>query len=267
MNRFFLKMLAFGLLTVAPAGEAWARSPDTQAASATGDYYSILVAERRVARLPTGPLYWTIERFPTLQAAERAAVSDYTLSAAIADRNWLFTLGAKGAAAHGGTAIAEIGPVAAPSAKAFLLRVSHAGGPPGSGTGAHIRAGSEASYVLRGHLLQRTPRGMIVVGGGDTLNGAPGETTQTMSSGAADLEQIMLSVVDADRPATSVPAFAAKPVKAGRGDQRSKRGKPIPPPIIRDAPPPPAITPPPTEAPPPPPPEPVRLIPAAPRAR
>jgi hypothetical protein len=262
MNWLFLKVLALGLLGIAPVGEAWARSPDVQAASAKGDYYSILVAERRVTRLPAGPLYWKIERFPTLQAAERAPVSSYALIASIADRHWLFTLGARGAAAHGGTAVAEIGPIEAPRAKAYLLRVSHAGGPAGSRTAAYKRVGSEATYVLSGQISQRTPRGMVAAAAGAVLNGAPEVTTQTMSSGAADLEQIMLSVLDVDRLSQDALAVAAKPVKAGRGDPRSKGRRPILPPIVRDAPEPPAITPPPVEPPPAPPPEPVRLIPA-----
>jgi hypothetical protein len=197
--------LATALLS-SPSGTAWARAADAPARSARGDYYSILVAESRVARLPDGPLYWKIETFPTAAAASQAASSGLALTASVAERNWLFTLGEKGAAGRGGTAIAEIGPIAAPRARSFLLRVSHAGGPPGSRTATEMRLGSEVIYVLSGQISQRTPRGTIVGEAGDALNETAPETTkQTISTGAADLEQIVLSVVGADSPPQSPP--------------------------------------------------------------
>jgi hypothetical protein len=199
--------LASGLLSSLPSGAAWARAADAPATSARGDYYSILVAERRIGRLPDGPLYWKIETFSTAAAASDATSSDFALTASIAERNWLFTLGAKGAAGHGGTAIAEIGPIAAPRARSLLLRVSHAGGPPGSRTATQMRPGSEVSYVLSGQISQRTPHGTTVGGAGDALNEtAPGTAKQTISTGAVDLEQIVLSVVDADSTPQSPPA-------------------------------------------------------------
>ena len=45
---------------------------------------------------------------------------------------WLFTLGPQGGATHGGSKVAEIGPVAPITAPEYLLRINNAGGPPGS---------------------------------------------------------------------------------------------------------------------------------------
>jgi hypothetical protein len=234
LNRFFLSLLAGGLLSVSLSGPVWAQAPDTRASMAKGDYYSILVAERRVASLPAGPLYWKIESFPTPEAASRAAAGDHALTASIAERNWLFTLGTRGAAGHGGTSVAEIGPVTAPPAKPFVLRVSHAGGPPGSRTAAAPQAGAEAVYVLSGQLSRRTPHGQVVGKAGDALNeDEAGKITQTTSTGPADLEQIVLSVLSAGQP------------------RLLKGQRPIRPPIVNDAPPPPSIAPPPQEPPPP----------------
>ncbi len=165
------------------------------------------VAERIVARLPEGPLHWRIETFPSLAAAQRAA-GPLALAAEHEGRAWLFTLGAPGGATPGGTRVAEIGPVAVVPASRYLLRVNRAGGPPGAMTPVHSHPGSEAFYVLAGQLSQRTPHGIVRVGAGRAMNGhGAGMAMQLTSSGPADLDQLVLFVVDADRPFSSPAAF------------------------------------------------------------
>ncbi|MHA4836516.1 hypothetical protein [Sphingopyxis sp. MSC1_008] len=188
---------------------------DAPTLATNGDYYIITAAERRVVELPDGPLYWKIERYPSAEAAKDACSGDYALTATIAGRHWLFTLGPKGAAGHGGKVITEIGPVVVPLARSFLLRVNRAGGPPGSQTPVHNHPGSESIYVLRGQISQRTPHGVIVGNAGDILNAhAPEMAMQITSTGAVDLEQIVLFVVDADRPFSPPASFdATTPVR------------------------------------------------------
>jgi hypothetical protein len=101
------------------------------------------VAEMKVKQLPKGPLYWRIENFPTLDQA-KAAAGEYrwnpdtvtydgwpSLTAEVAGRAWLFTLGPQGAATPGGMKVAEIGPVPPITAPEYLLRVNYGSGPPG----------------------------------------------------------------------------------------------------------------------------------------
>ena len=73
------------------------------------------VVEKKLAALPAGPLYWRIENFPTLAAAQ-GAVGPTSLAAEISGKVWLFTLGATGGTTPGGSKVAEIGPVPAISA-------------------------------------------------------------------------------------------------------------------------------------------------------
>ena len=67
----------------------------------------------KVKQLPKGPLYWRVENFPTLDQA-KAAAGEYrwnpdtvanegwpSLTAEVAGKVWLFTLGPQGAAAGG----------------------------------------------------------------------------------------------------------------------------------------------------------------------
>lgn len=180
--------------------------PDSPAASGAKRYYIETLAERRVTSLPAGPLYWRVETFPTRRVA-RSAGGAYSLSASVAGQHWLFTLGPRGGEGRGAR-VAEIGPVAAPSARTYLLRINHAGGPPGAQTPVHSHPGSEAIYVLRGQISQRTPHGVRRAGAGETLGAhAPEMAMQITSTGAADLEQLVMFVVDADRPFSPPASF------------------------------------------------------------
>jgi len=176
------------------------------------------VAEMRVKQLPKGPLYWRIENFPTLDQA-RTAAGEYrwnpdtvtydgwpSLTAEVAGKVWLFTLGPQGGATPGGTKVAELGPVPPLSAPEYLLRVNHGSGPPGAKTPVHSHFGSEAFYVITGKLGQRTPDGISYVEAGHTMNGhMAGMTMEVFNAGATDLDALIMFVVDATKP-FSVPA-------------------------------------------------------------
>ena len=51
--------------------------------------------EKRVTQLPAGPLYWRVETFPTLEAAQ-AAAEPTAMVVESAGRIWLVTLGPAG---------------------------------------------------------------------------------------------------------------------------------------------------------------------------
>ena len=157
-------------------------------------------AEKVVRRLPPGPLHWRVELYPTLAAA-KAAAGPWSLAAAAWGQAWLFTLGGKGGAIAGGRKVAEVGPVATPKADRFLLRVNLASGPPGAKTPVHAHPGSEAFFVVRGELTQRTEHGLRAVSAGEVMAGhEPGTIMQLHSTGAEPLRQLVMFVVDADKP-------------------------------------------------------------------
>ncbi|HUK61034.1 MAG TPA: hypothetical protein VLV50_17530 [Stellaceae bacterium] len=192
------------------------RSPSAWAADV--QYVVKPIAEMKVTQLPNGPLYWRVENFPTLDQAKAAAGGYHwnpntvsydgspSLTAEVAGKAWLFTLGPKGAATPGGTKVAEIGPVPPISAPEYLLRVNYGSGPPGAETPVHSHFGSEAFYVLTGKLGQRTPQGTSYVEAGHVMNGhAAGMTMEVFNAGTTDLTALIMFVVDATKP-FSVPA-------------------------------------------------------------
>jgi hypothetical protein len=161
------------------------------------------VVEKKLKQLPAGPLFWRIENFPTLAQAQ-ATVGPTGLAAEVAGKVWLFTLGPKGGLSAGASKVAEIGPVPPITAPEYLLRINHAGGPPGAKTSVHTHPGSEAFYVLAGRLGQRTPHGVAYAEAGQSMNGHGADTPMLVfSAGTTNLDQLVMFVVDATRPFSS----------------------------------------------------------------
>lgn len=179
-----------------------------------------LLAQKKVAELPAGPLFWRIETFdwglygssvdqygnpaasPLAQA--RADAGPWSLVAESDGKVWLFTLGPAGGSSAGATKVAEVGPISRVAAKEYLLRINEGSGAPGSITPAHSHPGSEAFYVVAGETSSRTPHGLMRVGAGHFATGNVADTPmQVSSSGSTDLRSLVMFVVDADRPFSS----------------------------------------------------------------
>jgi hypothetical protein len=191
MNRKLLAALIPGLLIL------------SELASAQQGFFVKPLAEKKVTELPPGDLFWRIETFDTPQKAQ-AAAGPLGLVAAYDGKVWLFTLGRAGEGAQGGTPVAEIGPIPRISAREYLLRVNEAGGPAGSATAAHTHPGSEAFYVLKGELSQKTPHGVVRLAAGQGMVGHGTDVPMVVSnSGAEDLREFALFVVDAGKPFSS----------------------------------------------------------------
>jgi len=165
------------------------------------------LAEKKVADLPPGPLFWRIESF-TDRAQARAAEGPWSLVAESAGKTWLFTLGAPGGSTPGGTKVAELGPIPRVVAPQYLLRINEASGPPGAITKIHSHPGSEAFYVLSGEQSVRGPHGVMRVAAG---HGEPGQgggmPMQVSSSGSTDLRALVMFVVDGTQPFSSPAKF------------------------------------------------------------
>jgi quercetin dioxygenase-like cupin family protein len=165
------------------------------------------VTEKKVSQLPTGPLFWRVDTFPTLAKAQ-AAAGPTALAAEVDGKAWLFTLGPSGGSSSGGSKVAEIGPVPAINAPEYLLRVVRSGGPPGATTPVHTHPGSETFYVLSGELTQKTPGGVNRVSAGQSMPGHPPNTPmQVSSTGTSDLSALVMFVNDATKPFSSPATF------------------------------------------------------------
>lgn len=161
------------------------------------------LAEKTVAALPSGALFWRIENLPSLAAAQ-AAAGPMSVAVEDAGKAWLFTLGPPGGSTPGAAVVAEVGPIARVDATRYLLRINDASGPPGSVTPVHSHPGSEAFYVLAGEQSIRGMEGTLRVKAGATAPGHGADMAmQVSSTGQGDLHALVMFVVDADRPFSS----------------------------------------------------------------
>ena len=161
------------------------------------------MAERKVAELPAGQLFWRIENFTALAQAQ-AAAGPWSLVAESAGKVWLFTLGPAGGSSAGGTKVADFGPIPRVAAPQYLLRINEASGPPGSITPVHTHPGSEAFFVLAGEQSIRSPHGLMRVKAGQPEAGHGADMPmQVSSSGSTDLHALVMFVVDATKPFSS----------------------------------------------------------------
>ena len=163
-----------------------------------------VLAEKKVAKLPQGELYWTIEKFAAAPSADGR--NPASLLAEVEGSWWRFTLGPKGIL--DGSKVAQVGPVLRIEANEFLLRINLASGKPGSLTPIHSHPGSEAFYVLGGEQQIRSTKGEIILRTGQSQPGFGANLPmQVSSSGVSDLRALVMFVVDANQPFSSPACF------------------------------------------------------------
>src|SRR6187551_1709856 len=85
----------------APAAMA---QPGVLGVASSGTLVIKPLAEKKVAELPAGPLFWRVESFATLAQAQ-AAAGPMGLVARSDDRVWLCTLGPAGGSSQGGSKV------------------------------------------------------------------------------------------------------------------------------------------------------------------
>ena len=194
--RFTVALLVMATIGAGPA----MAQPASVGTAGTGTLVIKPLAEKKITKLPDGPLFWRVETFATLAQAE-AAAGPMSLAAESNGKAWLFTLGPAGGSSAGGTKALEVGPLQPVAASEYLLRVNEASGPPGSVTPVHSHPGSEAAYVLAGEQSFRTPHGVMRVAAGKAEAGhGPGVPMQVSSSGSENLKALVMFVVDASKP-------------------------------------------------------------------
>lgn len=165
------------------------------------------VAEKKIAQLPPGDLFWLVVNFPSLASA-KAAEGPLSMAFEAGGKAWLVTLGPKSGSTAGGSRVAEIGPLPRITASEYVLRVTNSGGPPGAKTPVHTHPGPEAFYVLVGRMGQRTPHGVAYAEANQSLNGHGADTPmQVFNAGNTELDQIVMFVVDASRPFSTPAKF------------------------------------------------------------
>ena len=89
-----------------------------------------------------------------------------------------------------------------------MIRITNSGGPPGAKTPVHSHPGAEAFYVMTGRMGQRTPHGVTYTDAGQSMNGHGADMVmEVFNAGTTNLDQLVMFVVDANKPFTASAKF------------------------------------------------------------
>ena len=217
-HRISLSLVLASLLLVSLVGAAaGAPCSPTQSVSKT-------LSDKSVGQVPAGALFWRVETFPTLAAAQ-GAVTPLGSAVEAGGRAWLITLGPHGGATPGATPVAELGPLTIPNAAEYKLRVQQRVSQPGCEGDVHTHPGAEAWYVLAGEQTVVTPAARTRVTAGQGLVGpAPGTPMQLAYAGTGESDVLTFLVLDASQPVSAPAAFAPGMPQTGAGGSSEAGG-------------------------------------------
>jgi quercetin dioxygenase-like cupin family protein len=137
---------------------------DSSSTTLTGSRPCVIFARHPVS-VSGGVVVWTLETFPSRDAAERG-VSGSEVVVVADGRAWVFTVGERRAHHPGATAIAALGPMPLPPAAGYEAVLAYLDVPPGSHSRTHTHSGPEAWYVLQGSQCVETPGSALRLAGG-----------------------------------------------------------------------------------------------------
>ncbi|MCI0353195.1 MAG: SgcJ/EcaC family oxidoreductase [Acidobacteriales bacterium] len=147
------------------------------------------------------PLFWHIERFESAERA-RTAVGPQSVAFEAAGAFWLMTIESQSADHHGGSHVAQVGPLPLPPAQRYSMQALSAAFPPGMYSLVHHHSGVEAVYVIEGEGCYETPTRGFGLRKGETV-AIPADTPmRAVATGSARRYVLAVIVHDAAQPPT-----------------------------------------------------------------
>ncbi len=117
------KLPPSGLVASGLLGLALALAASGTAAQDQPKFVVEPVAEKPLAALPDGDLFWHVETFATIEQA-KAAATETGVPAEAGGKVWLLTLGPKDMGPQGGEPVGTFGPIQRFDAPKYLLRIN-----------------------------------------------------------------------------------------------------------------------------------------------
>lgn len=141
---------------------------EVPASERTSEIGCYLTAIEPLGALPGGQLFWHLDRYPTLAAAQAAkgprgtVVESYgsVVLYTIAEERWRPT---------GGERLARIGPLPHEEGKQYTARYMEGAFTEGMQTSVHRHSGAEAFYMLNGAQCLETPEGRTIMRAGESI--------------------------------------------------------------------------------------------------
>jgi quercetin dioxygenase-like cupin family protein len=202
-------LLAFaGLACDAAAQTAGTCVPASERKGRTLGCY--IIARQVITELPRGPLFWYLDTYPDLKAAQAAKGPNGTVAEAYG-KIWVFTIAARGTRPATAARVAEIGPLPTVSAREHAAVYTEGTYKPGTKSDVHRHPGAEAWHILEGEMCVETPAGKRTQRAGDPALIVPAAVPmQVTGTGTQVRRSFVLVLQDASLP-RSAPASDWKP--------------------------------------------------------
>lgn len=150
-----------------------------------------------------GPVYWTIDLFPTKELAEQAKGPHGTVVESLG-KVWLFTIGDRARVNSSGTRVTEIGPLAVETGRSYTARYMEAILQPGMVSETHLHSGIEAFYTDSGETCLETPSGVQIGKKGTDVVVPEGVPMELTAVGTEPRRGLILILHDASKPPTTL---------------------------------------------------------------
>lgn len=159
-----------------------------------------IVTDKRLPGMLRSPVFWHIDEFPSLAAAQRAEDS---LSVALeaGGSAWLYSFNSDTSDHHGGKHRGVVGPLPIQANRPYSVMAMSTRFPPGAFSPVHTHSGPEAWWVLEGEQCLQTTRTTVRAHAGQSALVAEGDTMRMMATGTGQRRALVLILHDANRPA------------------------------------------------------------------
>jgi len=200
----FLVATFLGVYGVGAAAQQKASLVSCRPASErTGPAGCWIVASKELGKLAGTAVYWTLDAYPTVEAAQSAKTENGEVVQALG-KIWLFTVGEKLKAPVQGSRMSEIGPLPVKAGEEYTAQYMEAILAPGSVSRTHVHSGPEAFYTESGQSCLETPARKQVGEKGKDIVIAEGEPMELVATGNAMRRGIALVLHSSGKPATTV---------------------------------------------------------------
>ena len=169
----------------------------------TGEAGCWITSDATIGQLPSQPIFWHIDSYPSRAEAEPAKGPRGTVVESLG-KVWLLTIEIAGWRPAGGDRVAEIGPLPVTPGLSYAAQYMEAIFTPGMTAPAHRHSGSEAWYTLTGETCLETPDGKMVGRAGGAHVIVPGGPPMHLTATGTEIRRALVLILhDSTKPATT----------------------------------------------------------------
>ncbi|GAA3750825.1 cupin domain-containing protein [Terriglobus aquaticus] len=152
---------------------------------------------------PAGPVYWTLDTFPSRDIAEQARGPQSVVLESLG-KVWLSTVGDRPKEVPGGTRVTVVGPLTVRPGVSYAAQVMEATLQPGMVSKTHLHSGVEAFYTESGASCLETPAGKQIGKKGSDIVVPEGVPMELTAVGPDTRRGLILILHDASKPPTTL---------------------------------------------------------------